>query len=114
MSGFADFLKGLWPGQPEGVDPADGTFGYTPSPASASVKPGVGREKYAQSAALQGAAALIEGFQKAEQDRQDYNRELAFRNASMQQAYQNNLPAMFKLRQGARQSANALSSLAGL
>ena len=101
MSGFADFLEGLWPSQDQGL-PED------------QVKAGKGREKYAQSAALQGAAALIEGFQQAEKARQDYNRELAFKNASMQQAYQNNLPAMFKHRQGARQSANALSSLAGL
>lgn len=78
------------------------------------IDPRKGNEQTGKAAGMEGAAALIEGFQKAEADRQDYNRELAFRNAQMQQAYQNNLPAMFKVRQDARRSANALASLGGL
>lgn len=119
-SWWASFLSSLKGKDPNDVGTgmtADGQFGFTPSSPDSvmsSVNPNVGREQFGKAAALQGAASLIDGFKKEEEDRQNYNRDLAFRNASMQQAYQNNLPAMFKVRQGARQSANALASLGGL
>lgn len=114
MSGFIDWLKGITGSGAE--DENSKEFGFTPKPGT-SQKPvsfRTGNEMGGYAAGLQGAAALIDGFQKEEADRQDYNREIAFRNAQMQQAYQNNLPNMYDVRRRARISANALASLGGI
>lgn len=115
MSGFFDWLKSTFSTGSQGVE-NPGEFGYTPK-AGATQSPvdfRVGKEKLGWAAALKGAGSMIDGMQEEELARQAYNRELAFKNAAMQQAYQNNLPAMYKLRRDSRVSANALAALGGL
>ena len=80
---------------------------------SSSADSGRGSEMGSASAGMKGGSQLLEGMWNEETDRQKYNRDIAFKNAEMQQAYQNNLPAMLKSRQTSREKASALASLAG-
>lgn len=84
------------------------------SAADAAVNPNSGHEQERLGSYMKGGSQLLEGIWGEDQARKQRNRDLQFRNADMQQAYQNNLPAMLKARQGSRQTASTLAALSGL
>lgn len=79
-----------------------------------AVDPNRGSEQTQKGTLMKGGSQLLEGIWGEEAKRRADNRDIAFKNAEMQQAYQNNLPAMLKARQGSRERASTLASLAGL
>lgn len=78
------------------------------------IDPNAGAERSRTGTAIQSGAGILQGlFDDAEEEERN-KQDIAYKNAQLMQAYQNNLPNMLAARQQSRQRASGLASLSGL